>query len=238
MDICKNEKRKIKIARNLMSSNDLSFSSKKKLDNLLVSEQLKKDYNPLTPFINLILGIFSAIISLLWFLQVILFILVQPAASPFLNNLLIGLDGFFPLFAILVLTLFSGYLLVCVTVGLFKFGIRCFCITLHPMRYGKTLVNSFLVNAIFIAICALPVVHFCTLAFENYAYNTTIARLVSVQFKYAKFFTYFYLDNVFIYMLIVIAVLSALYLTFNSKDDSHKLKKLADVYSSKTSKKK
>lgn len=214
------------------------FLIEEELDELLVSECMKQDYNPLTPFINLILGIFSAIVSLLWLLQIILFMLVKPSASQFLNDLLKGLDGFFPLFAIVVLALFSGYLLVCVTVGLFKFGIRCFCITLHPMRYGKTLINSFLVNAILIVFCCLPTVHFCTLAFESYASKATISRLVGVQFKYAKFFKYFYMNDIFIYVLVVIAGLSIVYLAVYNKDDSEKLKKLTEVYKSKKGQKK
>ena len=42
-------------------------------------------------------------------------------------------------------------------------------------------MNSFMFNTMWILICALPVVQFCTDAFEGYARYTTIATLLGVQ---------------------------------------------------------
>ena len=60
---------------------------------------------------------------------------------PFLNGFFIWIEGGFPAFGALFVALFSGYLYLCVCSGLFKMGIRVLCISFHPMRYGKTLIN-------------------------------------------------------------------------------------------------
>ena len=93
------------------------------------------------------------------------------------------------------------------------------CITLHPMRYGKTLMNSFMFNTMWILMCAIPVVQFCTDAFEGYARYTTVATLLGVQVKYLKFFRYFYEDDVFVYILLALFGLSALWLMLKPRDE-------------------
>jgi hypothetical protein len=49
------------------------------------------------------------------------------------------------------------------------------------MRYGKTLINAFMFNAMWILFCAMPVVMFCTEAFASYARYTTISNILGVQ---------------------------------------------------------
>jgi len=68
------------------------------------------------------------------------------------------------------------YLLVAVMGGVFKVGVRCFCMTLHPMRYGKTLINAFMFNTMFVLLCAIPVVQFCTEAFNSCVPRTHAMR--------------------------------------------------------------
>ena len=45
-----------------------------------------KNFNPLMPYVRLALGILAAVLSILWILQIILFILVDPPATGFLNE--------------------------------------------------------------------------------------------------------------------------------------------------------
>uniref|UniRef100_A0A7S2FLS5 Uncharacterized protein n=1 Tax=Florenciella parvula TaxID=236787 RepID=A0A7S2FLS5_9STRA len=152
--------------------------------------------------------------------------LVPPPATPFLNAYFLALDGFFSLFGVLSVALFSFYLHACVIVGLFKVGVRFFCITLHPMRYGKTLMNSFLFNSSVIVLCAIPVVQFCTYAFDGYARYTTISTLLGVQVKYLKFLSIFFENNVFVYIILVLALLSSMYLSYYHRDKSAEAKQL------------
>ena len=43
-------------------------------------------YNPLIPYISLVCGICSVIISLFWFLPIIVYVYPEPPLAPFLNN--------------------------------------------------------------------------------------------------------------------------------------------------------
>jgi len=191
------------------------------------------DYNPLWPYMALILGGFCGLLSLLWFLHIILYMLVSPHASLFLNAYFIQFEAWFPLFGTLSVALFSFYLIACVISGIFKVGLRCFCVTLHPMRYGKTLMNAFMFNSMWILFCSIPVVMFATEAFDSYARYTTISNILGVQVKYLKFFRYFFMDNVFIYCFIVIFGLSSIYLLIKPKDEAMNSKDLKAAIRSK-----
>jgi LMBR1 domain-containing protein 1 len=176
-----NRKKKSADRQNVNKFKQMVFMLENNFESWEISCGQQKDYNPLLPYISLCFGVLSAIITLLWILHIILYMLVDPPATPFLNLYFVQFDGWFPLFGILSVAMFAGYLLICVIAGLFKVGVRCMCITLHPMRYGRTLMNSFMFNTMWILICALPVVQFCTDAFEGYARYTTIATLLGVQ---------------------------------------------------------
>lgn len=201
-------------------------------EHYLLSQQNKKDSTPLRrlwPYISLVLGCISVILSLLWILHIGLYMLPEEPVSLFLNAYLIQFEYWFPLFGILSVALFAGYLLLCVIFGLFKVGIRFFCLTLHPMRYGKTLMNSFLFNVGMIMLNALPVVQFCTMAFDSYARYTTISSLLGVQVKYLKFFKYFFEENVFVWVFLALAVLSALYVMIYRHDKPADSKEIKDI---------
>lgn len=183
----------------------------------------RMEYNPLYPYFCLAGGAVSAGLSLLWILHVCLYVLIpeQGRFTLFLNFYFMQFDNWFPLFGILSVALFSGYLLCCVISGIFKVGVRCFCMNLHPMRYGKTLMNSWMFNTMWIMLCAIPVVQFSTEAFDTYARYTAIGTLLGVQVKYLKFFTLFFVDNVFVYCLLAIFVLSVVGLGYKPKDEAH-----------------
>jgi LMBR1 domain-containing protein 1 len=94
------------------------------------------------------------------------------------------------------------------------------------MRYGKTLMNSFLFNSSVIVLCAIPVVQFCTYAFDGYARYTTISTLLGVQVKYLKFLSIFFENNIFVYIILVLALLSSVYLSYYHRDKSAEAKQL------------
>lgn len=221
-------KKKNEDRSNLNKFKQMVFLLENELDALLVCSNLKENYNPLTPHLNLVGGIFCLVLSLLWLLHMILYMLVEPAESEFLNGMLIPLSNSFNLLSIALVGLFAGYLLVAVVVGLFKFGVRFFCITLHPMRYGKTLINAFLFNTSVIVICALPVVQFTTEAFDSYARHTAIGATLVVQVKYLKFLSLFFETKAFLYLLLVLSCLSGVYLTYYHRDTSVDAKTLKE----------
>lgn len=136
-----------------------------------------ENYNPLIPYAGLLLGVLSVIISFLWFLHIVIYVLPDPPLMPFLNSFFSWFDGWFPLFGVLSVAIFTVYLLLCAMKGCFKLGMRFLCMTLHPMKPGKTYMSSFMFNIGLVLLCALPVVQFCSNAFADYARFATIRQI-------------------------------------------------------------
>ena len=176
-------------------------------------------YNPLIPFFKLLAGLLSGVLTILWLLQICLYMLPPEPVTPFLNDYFEWFDGWFPLFGVITVMLFSMYLQACVIKGCFKLGVRFFFFTLHPMKVNGTYMNSFLFNLGLVLLCSLPIVQFCTIAFANYARFTNVNQIFGVQVKYLKFFSYFWTTNAFVYAILGMAVLSAIYLLLKPRDN-------------------
>lgn len=179
-----------------------------------------KNFNPLIPIASLLLGICAFLISLVWLLHIILYVLPDPPVTPFLNAYFQWFDRWFPLFGVLSVTIFSFYLLLCGVKGCFKFGLRFLFFQVHPMKLNKTYMSSFLFNTGLVLLCALPVVQFSATAFQEYARYTTISQTVNVQLKYLRFFGWFWRNKVFEYALLAIVLLTCLYLGCKPRDSS------------------
>jgi LMBR1 domain-containing protein 1 len=91
--------------------------------------------------------------------------------------------------------------------GNMKFGLRCFCLPIHPMRVGNTMMNALLFNVLLLLITSVrrtrtrnpnphpsprtppppppqvSVVQFCTRAFASYARLTAADLLFGVQVR-------------------------------------------------------
>lgn len=189
----------------------------------------REHYNPITPYCKLIFGIIGAILTLIWVLHIILFILIDPPASQFLNEFFVWFDGWFPFLGTVFVAVFAMYLLLAVIAGNMKFGSRFFLIKVHPMVPGKTLMNSFLFNVGLILLTTLPVVHFCTIAFATYARLTEAANIFGTQVQHMEFFRYFWASNAFIIAMLVIFGLSLIYFWFRPSDRMHNKAVLAAI---------
>ena len=187
------------------------------------------DYNPLVPLFQLVLGIVCLIISILWFLHIVLYMFMDPYKSTFLNEYFIWFDNnWLSLFGTISLAIFSMYLYFCVIAGLFKFGVRFIWIPMHPMKVNETYMSSFLFNIIILLICTLPIVEFSTRAFAEYARFTSSYQFFGVQIQYLSFFAWFNSNNVFVYIIVCVGGLSGLYFTCRPKDkpaDSEDIRK-------------
>jgi len=178
-----------------------------------------ENYNPLRPYISLLLGICSTVISAVWIVHIVVYIFPQPEPwLPFLNSYFAWFDQWFALFGVLSVALFTIYLLFAAVTGCFKFGLRVACIQLHPMILGKTYMSSFLFNTGLVLLCALPVVQFSAQAFSDYARNTTINQIFNVQIENLVFFGYWFTRNIFVYVFLGFFVLTLLYLVIKPKD--------------------
>jgi len=157
------------------------------------------------------LGVLGICLSFLWILHIFLYLVVRPPASPFLNQMFIDLDNTFGLFGTIAYGVFAFWLLWCVIKGNFKFGLRIpFFFTIHPMKIGETLMNSFLVNTLLLLLSSITVTQFCSICFSLYNRYTGIDTLFNVGVRNLRYIKYVW--NFYYWALISFAVLSLGYL--------------------------
>eukprot|EP01017_Pseudomicrothorax_dubius_P025556 TRINITY_DN2772_c0_g2_i5.p1 TRINITY_DN2772_c0_g2~~TRINITY_DN2772_c0_g2_i5.p1 ORF type:complete len:399 (-),score=102.13 TRINITY_DN2772_c0_g2_i5:421-1617(-) len=94
--------------------------------------------NPLVYLGKLLLGILCALVSFIWLLHILLFLIIKSDGYPlhtFLNKMLIGLEeGGAGFIATAIFAGFSLYLVWACQKGNIKFGLRIFLISIHPMK--------------------------------------------------------------------------------------------------------
>lgn len=184
------------------------FYLKKDYQMLHVAHELKGG-NPLIPFAQLIFGILSICISISWLLHICIFMLPNTPPTQFLNSFFIELSiPEFPLFGVLAFAIWSFYLMWAAVKGNTQLGVRFLFWKLYPMEAGNTYMNAFLFNTFFILACSVPCVQFCIDAFPVYAAYTQANVMFGQQVKYLQFFSYFYVNNVFTWLLIAFCILT------------------------------
>lgn len=82
-------------------------------------------------------------------------------------------------------------------------------------------MNSFLFNVILLLISSVGIIQLCISSFPTYTRNTEIYMIFGVQINYMRFFTAFYLHNVFSIAFLVWTFLVLIYMlvTCNRKPD-------------------
>lgn len=176
--------------------------------------------SPLVPFVQLGFGLLTLIVSILWEAHIASYLLIYPPKSNLLNELFEWFDIWFPMFGALCYALFCLYLLLCTLKGFFKVGLRLFCLKIHPMKMGDTPVNAFLYNIAMILLCTIPVVHLCSIAFSGYARYAEIYYVFGWQVTYLHFFSHFYINHIFVWILFLICPLTAMYLFCRPKEQA------------------
>lgn len=203
------------------------YDLEKDSDNMDIVEELFKDasgsgFSALMAFLYLIFGIFAALITFFWILHICLYVL--PVAieawngnangkpiSLFLNAYFAVYDRTVPLFGALSVMIFTFYLQIAVISGNFKVGTRIFIIQIHPMRVGRTLPNSILVNISLILMTAPAISQFSTQAFADYIRMSDADLLFGAQIKYLSFLKPFFDHGIFTFVFLGFTVLSLLY---------------------------
>lgn len=203
---------------------------KKDYQMLVVAYQLKGG-NPLFYIAKLICGLLGICLSLSWLLHIIIFMIPAVPINPFLNTLFLDATNVipgFPLFGVICFAVWSFYLLMCVVFGNFKLGVRFLLFKMYPMEVGNTLMNAFLFNTWIILFTSLPAAQFCVYAFPYYTSNTQAQVMFGSQIRYMQFFKYFFLNNVFILVLIAISGLTAIYLVAFPNNKAKKVDQLLE----------
>jgi LMBR1 domain-containing protein 1 len=197
-------------------------------------EQISK-VNPLLYPFYCLLGMFLLVVTIVWLLHILLFLMIRDEygvpASSFLNEILVGLQqpgASWVCTAVYVLL--TVYLLWACIKGNLKFGMRFFCcFQAHPMVKDETPMHSMMFNVSLILICSVSVTLFAVKAFSLYTRLTDISVMFGVQVQYLEFFKYFYQNQVFEIMLFCWTILVAIYLAFFKCRDAPRKPPSADI---------
>lgn len=160
---------------------------------------------------NFVLGIIGLIVSVIWVLHIILYMLLQPPVSPFLNELFIKLDNVWGLFGTAAFAFFCFYLLLAVMAGEMQLGMRLVFVTIHPMKWGGTLMNSFLFNVGLILLSSISVIQFSATAFALYAQATSVQEIFGHTLESLRGIKYLFKYNVFQIVFVLLSILTLVY---------------------------
>ena len=121
----------------------------------------------------------------------------------------------------------TQYLVFCILKGSFRFGVRIpFLFSFHPMKEGKTWMNSFLFNLSIAALGSVAIVHLCSGCFEEYLRSTSISSIFMLQISHLRFFKYFFESKAFVYALLIWTPLVAIYVVIRGVQKPDLLKRI------------
>ncbi|KZV53421.1 LIMR family protein [Dorcoceras hygrometricum] len=160
---------------------------------------------------KLVFGVIGLIVSVAWVAHIVIYLLIDPPLSPFLNEVFIKLDDIWGLLGTVAFAFFCFYLLLAVIAGEMMLGMKLVFITIHPMKWGATLMNSFLFNVGLILLCSISVIQFCATAFAYYAQATAAQEIFGHTLQSLRGIKYLYKYNVFQIAFIVLAGLTFIY---------------------------
>ncbi|RZC90740.1 hypothetical protein C5167_028574 [Papaver somniferum] len=160
---------------------------------------------------KLVLGVLGLIVSVAWIAHIIIYLLIDPPLTSFLNEVFIKLDDVWGLLGTAAFAFFCFYLLLAVIAGAMMLGLRLVFITIHPMKWGATLMNSFLFNVGLILLCSISVIQFCATAFGYYAQATAAQEIFGHTLQSLRGIKYLYKYNIFQIAFIVLAGLTFIY---------------------------
>ncbi|KAL5211322.1 hypothetical protein ABZP36_022169 [Zizania latifolia] len=160
---------------------------------------------------KLLFGVIGLIISIAWVAHIIIYLLIDPPLTSFLNEIFIKLDGVWGLLGTAAFAFFCFYLLIAMIAGEMMLGLKLVIITIHPMKWGGTLMNSFLFNVGLILLCSISVIQFCATAFAYYAQATAAQEIFGHTLQSLRGIKYLYKYNVFQYGFIALAILTLFY---------------------------
>lgn len=190
----------------------------------IYEEEIRLTSNPVLQLMKLILGILLAVVSLLLIVQMIvnnLIIINNRPADYFLSRMLWWLEYKIARFvSTIVLSAIGFYLVFCIMKGNVKFGFRfLFLIKIHPMKLGRTYMNSFLFNAALVMCAVVACAHFMTMIFSNYMRLTSGYTIYGVLLTNLRFLRYFWAYKIFLYAILVMVVVTFLYMLIKPKND-------------------
>lgn len=189
--------------------------------------------NPIWGIVKLFLGCCAFVFSVCILIQIVFYKLIRKDNIPhneFLNDLFVFFEFTLARFiSSIAFTALAVYILITVVKGNFKFGMRFMLVVpFHPMKVGRTFMNSILVNLFLIMLATPAVLHFIIELFEAYMRLTTGAFIFATLVENMKFFKWFYQSKFFFYVYLAFALLTLIYLLFKPNSDRYNLKKMIE----------
>jgi LMBR1 domain-containing protein 1 len=186
-------------------------------------QEMANQTSALGYLMQLIAGIFCMILTLLWILQIVFYIIIRFDDKPlftFLNVPLVALaDANLSFLSIVIYIVMTFYLLIVTVKGNFKFGLRIMILgAIHPMKKDKTYMNSILFNVMLVMLTSVSVIQFSIRAFGEYTSLTDADIIFNTQIKYLTFYRFFFNYNIYEYGMLIIAVISFVYLICRPND--------------------
>ena len=166
--------------------------------NLHEVEKKLFDYNPLIPYLKLILGVLGGILSILVFLNVLLghMITYSDGTGVFgiLDEMQYGITYSWggPCGTIFY-TIVIIYLEICLLEGIMNIGLKlCTFVNIHPIRLDGTWMNSFLVNLQLAMISSLALLNFIVRYQPKFTNGTTASFYFNYQMNNTNGLEWFY----------------------------------------------
>jgi len=179
-------------------------------------------------WLQLFLGIVCSGLSVLWVVHIVLYILIKPPPSTFLNAFFQYLDKVWSLLGTIFFAIFCFYLIFCVIKGNTRLGLKFLLVSLYPMKLGRTSMSSLLFNTGLIMLASVSVIQFCAQAFSAYSTETAVSKIFVGNIENLKGLGYLFKYNIFIYSFFAMICLSLIIVPFQTYRTA-KPKKALDV---------
>ena len=167
-------------------------------------------------YVQLFLGGVSLLLSVFWTLHILLYVLISPPATPFLNSFFRYLDSVWSLLGTAVFAIFCFYLVFCVIKGNTRLGLRFLLFSLYPMKLGRTCMSSLLFNTGLIMLGSVSIIQFCAQVFDVYAAETSVTDIFGGNIENLKGLGYLFKYNIFIYCFFGMICLSLITVPFQT----------------------
>jgi LMBR1 domain-containing protein 1 len=148
-----------------------------------------------SPFLYIfavLFGIICALLTILWILQIAIYMIPKPPAWGFLNQFFIWFDMGFPLFGLIGYLIFTYYLMIAVIAGNVRIMSRIPLVAVFPIKYKDTSTSSFLYNTGLLLLVSITIVQFSAQAFASYINYTAISGFFNVIVANMIYLKYFY----------------------------------------------
>nr|XP_024361955.1 LIMR family protein Os06g0128200-like [Physcomitrium patens] len=159
----------------------------------------------------LFFGLIGMVVSIMWLVHIIIFMLCSPPRNPFLNKIFIDLDNAWGLLGTVGFGIFCLYLLLAVISGEMLIGLNFLLFRVHPMKWGGTMMNSFLFNVELIIASSISMIQFCAKAFSLYVDATAVQEIFGGTVESLRGVKYLFRYNIFQIAFVCFAFMTIIY---------------------------